>query len=313
MSEFSRIARLRRTLETPSPHVELGIGDDAAVLRLGDKDRLVVSVDSSVENVHFRRSFAPLDRLAERAFLTAASDLSAMGAAPHTAFVSLVAPADLDDVDFDAITAGVARASASVGLVVAGGNLSRGAEISLTTTVLGTVREHTLTRGGARAGDDVYVTGPIGAAALGLAALLGGGQHDALTAPFVERWLLPPPRLAEGRKLAGVATACIDISDGLTQDASHIASASHVRIVIEASRVPLAARHAEAAEHLHTSPLAAALFGGEDYELLFTTPHGASVPIEAVRIGYVEAGEGVCALDDHGAAIDLANGHDHFV
>lgn len=312
MSEFSRIARLRKTLEAPSPHVELGIGDDAAILRVGAGERLVVSVDSSVENVHFRRSFAPLDRLAERAFLAAASDLSAMGAAPHTAFVSLVAPADLDDVDFDAITAGVARASATTGLVVAGGNLSRGTELSLTTTVLGTVREHALTRSGARAGDDVFVTGTLGAAALGLSALLKS-ETPPLTVAFVERWLAPPPRLTEGRTLAGVATACIDISDGLTQDAAHVAKSSEVRVVIEAARIPLSARHNEAAAHLGVSALAAALSGGEDYELLFTMPRGAHLPIEATRIGRIEAGDGVLVVDEVGRAITLSGGHDHFV
>jgi thiamine-monophosphate kinase len=312
MSEFARIARLRKALDTPSPHVELGIGDDAAILRLGDGERLVVSIDSSVENVHFRRAFAPLDRLAERAFLAAASDLSAMGASPHSAFVSLIAPADLDDADFDAITAGVARASRATGLVVAGGNLSRGTELSLTTTVLGAVREYALTRSGARAGDDVFVTGTIGAAALGLAALLKN-ETQPLTGAFIERWLAPSPRLVEGRTLSGFATSCIDISDGLVQDAAHVAKSSDVRLVIEAARIPLSSFHNEAAAQLGVSALAAALSGGEDYELLFTMPRGSLLPVEATRIGRVDAGDGVLVLDEQGDAIDIARGHDHFV
>jgi thiamine-monophosphate kinase len=309
LAEFERISEIRRRLSYESSEVVLGIGDDAAILapsRHGE----VCSVDTQVEGVHFRLDRSAPPDIGERALVVALSDLAAMGASPKAALVSLIVPPALDESTLFAIVDGIARAQRTYDCPVVGGNLARGGELSITTTVLGAAPSAPLTRGGARPGDGLFVTGELGSAACGLALLLGG--HADVRHPCVQRWQHPVARIAEGRQLAGVASSAIDISDGLLQDLGHIAQASGVGFELKLASLPLQPDLLQAAPSLGLRPHALALTGGEDYELAFTVPAGRDAPL-GIRIGVVTRGRAVRVLDPDGHEVGFANtGFDHF-
>lgn len=290
MDEFERVAWLKRRFEQGgrgrvSP---IGIGDDAAVLAPSSAHQ-VVSVDAAVEGVHFRWSFGCPRVLAARSVSAAASDLAAMGARPRALLCALSLADDIDDGRFKALIEGYALASQDYGLEVVGGNLTRGAVTSLTTTVIGEA-ERWATRGGARVGDRVYVTGPLGGAALGLQALLraaSGGHLD----PHIERWRSPRARLDLSARVGQAAHAAIDISDGMLQDLAHLCQASGVAATVELDAVPLAPNLSEAADALGLDPLTLAISGGEDYELILCAPDDGDVQDWATPVGRLVDGE----------------------
>lgn len=302
LGEFELIARLQAIhAASPSASVEVGIGDDAAVLTLGA--HAVWTVDVQVDHVHFERGWLSPEDIGFRAHAAATSDIYAMRARPVAALVSYVLPEGDADVAED--LARGARASASVhGAPIVGGNLSRGTELSLTTTVLGTsVRP--LLRRGARAGDGLYASGPVGHAALGLRALAASRMEDERFAPFVARWRRPRLSTAAG---LDAASACIDVSDGLARDLGHLlegtalgAELHEVALVDE----PLRA----AATALGEDPLSLALGGGEDYVLLCTSPVALA---GSLRIGTIVEGSGIVRVAADGARHTVEpRGHVH--
>lgn len=326
-SEHARIARLRRIFAgqgAPLPAGALGIGDDAAVMP-PTRRRRVYTVDASVEGVHFSRALLPLDQAAARAVTAAVSDLAAMGASVEGGGLlsALTLPRSLPDGDLDALITGVARASRRYGLPVLGGNLSSGPCISLTTTVVGTLpRGPGVTRAGAKPGDLLFVSGIAGRAALGLRLLQGPGPRPdgGAAARAIRAWVAPRAHLGEGAALAGVASAMIDLSDGLASDAGHVARASGCALVLDASALlaGAAARACdEAARAAGASLLDLALRGGEDYLLLAAVPDDpkklARLPRSLRRVGVCQAGEGVWLRDAPGLAPrPVEGGFDHF-
>ena len=309
-NEFERIRALAETFGAPGDHVAIGIGDDAAVLRL--ESHQAVSVDVAVEGVHFRRSFADWRTLGRRAYAAAASDLAAVAAKPRAALVSLILPTCFADEDLQEVGRGIADLGEEIGAPVIGGNLSRGEELSITTTVLGVIPDKPLTREGSRPGDQIWVTGNLGAAALGLRHLSTGIPSENAD-PFVDAWRRPSPRIAEGLSLSTTATSCIDVSDGLIQDLTHVTDASRVAATVQADALPLAAGHQTLASDLGVDGTLAALSGGEDYELLFTLPPTVDPAFPATRIGEIHAGKGISILDaaNQPLAVDRA-GFAHF-
>jgi thiamine-monophosphate kinase len=313
MDEFERIAHLRARF-APRPELAtsllIGIGDDAAVLAKPDGN-LAVSVDASVQGVHFRPEFADWASLGGRAFVAALSDLAAMGAQPKAAVMALIVTLTLDDAAFVELIRGFAEAADEYRCPVIGGNLSRGTELSITTTVMGELEGSGLTRAGARPGHDIYVTGTLGAAALGLVLLEARRPEHGRA--FVERWRKPVARIAEGVALVPIATAAIDVSDGALQDLSHICEASGVGAHLDAVAIPMAPGFADLARGLGRDPLELALTGGEDYELIYTLP-GGSAPGPGTRIGRImERGHGIFVKDAAGQALPLQpRGYRHF-
>jgi thiamine-monophosphate kinase len=300
-SELERVARLRSTYGAPPPGVRVGIGDDAAVLAPPPGELLVWTVDEQVEGVHFERAWLSFEDIGFRAYMAAASDLAAMGAKPHSALSSLSLPRDLPDEAFDAITRGIAEAAALVGAPVIGGNMTCGPVIALSTTLLGS-GTRLLTRSAAQVGETVYMAGSVGLAAAGLRAFLAGTEpSEAARQAFCR----PRARVAEGLRAARVASAGVDVSDGLAQDVGHVAAASGVAIVLDADAIVSAALRAASAD-----PVPLALAGGEDYALVVTAP----VPIEGfVAIGRVEAGAGVrVRWPDGREEAAVARGFDHY-
>lgn len=301
-AEFDAI---RRLLTVWRERAE-GIGDDAATLALTPGAQLVASVDATLEGVHFRAGWLEPEEIGWRATAAALSDLAAMAARPVGVLVALTLPPAWRDA-LDHLAEGIGAACASVGAPIVGGNMSSAERLSLTLTVLGEA-EHPLHRRGARVGDALYVTGTLGGPAAALAAWTSG---RAPAPAHRARFARPLPRIAEARWLArdGVATSAIDISDGLVADAGHLATASGVRLAIDAMRVPLASGVARAL----------ALASGEEYELLVTAPPGLDVReftrqfgIPLTRIGEVVAGRPGVALRGDDASVANTAGHDHF-
>jgi thiamine-monophosphate kinase len=289
--------------------VASGIGGDAAELTIPDGQHLLVSTDTSVEGVHFRRDWLTPTEIGYRATAAALSDLAAVAAMPLALLLSLGVPpgwlSSLGD-----IADGVAEAARAARAHIVGGDTVQADALSLTVTVLG-VSAQPLSRGAARPGGHVYVTGALGGPAAALRALLDGERPD--TAAW-GRFAHPEPRLMESRWLAqhGVVAA-IDISDGLVADAQHIAAASHIRVSLALDRLPVVAA---------MSPLDAAA-SGEEYELLVVTRPGATIDVAAftrafslplTEIGIVEAEDAVGRVDVTlgGALVDPPRGYDHF-
>lgn len=264
--EFDLIAALSRVhAGARTPELEVGIGDDAAVLALGD--RLVWTVDAQVDHVHFERGWLSPEDMGFRAHAAATSDVYAMGANPIASLASYVLPRD-DGAIAEAIARGSRASADRHGAHVIGGNLSSGSELSITTTVLGRCESPRL-RSGARAGDGLYVAGPLGHAALGFRALRDG-LRDPRFDPFVACWRRPLLPI-DVRAAVVHASAAIDVSDGLAQDLGHLLAASGLGAELEAA----ALHDDDLARACHETPYAwldLVLHGGEDYALVCASP-----------------------------------------
>jgi thiamine-monophosphate kinase len=271
IGEFELISRVAHIAgRVQSGDVGLGIGDDAALLRLRRGEELVATTDALVEGVHFRwRSQGPRS-VGRRALAVSLSDLAAMGARPLGCLLALAAPPSLEvRVALD-LARGLGELARATGCPLVGGNVSRARETSLTVTGLGAVaRGRALRRGAARTGDRIFVTGTLGGAALAVERAQRRGTRIRLA---------PHPRLRAGRALARIPQvgACIDVSDGLLADLGHLLAASRVGADIDPSRVPRPRGFAAACAALGLDPERLALQGGEDYELLFTLRPGAA-------------------------------------
>jgi thiamine-monophosphate kinase len=306
MGEFELLARVRERIPAAAGRVLVGSGDDAAVTVPGGAT--ATSVDALVEGVHFSLETATLRQVGAKALATALSDLAAMGAEPGEAYVVLTVPDRLDEDDCLEALDGMLEVASATGTTLAGGDVTRGPVLAFSCTVVG----HAATPGafvhrdGARPGDALVLTGELGGAAAGLlladAEVADPGLPEPVAASLRRRQLEPTPRLAAGRALAaGGARAMIDVSDGLGADARHLAEAGGVGLRIEAATLPIAAGVAEVAAAAGREPLALAISGGEDYELLAALPAegldlealGAASGVELTRIGEVVAGEGV--------------------
>ena len=312
--EFERIDAMRTVLERSLSDVTVGIGDDAAVLAPSDASQ-ILTVDAMVEGVHFRRAWASWADLGRRAFVAAASDVAAMGGRGRCALVALVLPDSIDDEALMELTKGIAAAADECKAPVVGGNLAKGSDLSITTTVIGELDGAPMQRRGARAGDGIYVTGQVGAPGLGLALLLREKDpDDPRHAPFVERWRRPTARLTEGQRLRATATACVDVSDGVLADLGHLCEASEVGARIYAESLPLPRGFRELAKELDEDPVALALTAGEDYQLLFTAPASMVADELATRIGEVRPlADGVSVIGTDGEPLALSRrGWEHF-
>jgi thiamine-monophosphate kinase len=317
VDERARIELLRRALAAVTPGVVVGLGDDAAVLRPAAGSLLVWTIDEQVEGVHFRRELASWRDVGWRSFMAAASDVAAMGATPWCALSALVLSDAVDDAALAEIARGQREAADALGAPVVGGNLSRGAAVSITTTLLGAC-DRAVERRGARAGDSLWLAGCVGLAAAGLRALeqgagsvgRAGGAADERLATALEAWLHPRALVAEGRAMARVAHAAIDVSDGLACDAGHLADASGVCAVLEEDALLGDASLVAAAAAVGASPLELALHGGEDYALVVATD-APSLP-GFRRIGSVREGAGVVLHTRNGERAIEPRGFDHF-
>ncbi|MGC8777261.1 MAG: thiamine-phosphate kinase [Candidatus Caldatribacteriaceae bacterium] len=277
LGEFGIIEGLRGRFRALRNLVIAGIGDDCAVMEGREGFFYLLTCDTQVEGVHFFPDTPPR-LLGKRVLAVNLSDIAAMGGVPLLALLSFVLRPSLP-VDFwEEFIAGLEEEAGAYGVDIVGGNLARTEGVlSFDVTLLGEVEKERplLLRSNARVGDAVLVTGYLGESRAGLLIAQEGSESEKERyRPLWERFLLPEPRIAVGRFLGalGERVALIDISDGLTQDLSHIAEESGVGMVLEAGAIPISARLRDWCEEKGEEPLQLALEGGEDFELLFTVP-----------------------------------------
>ncbi|MFN3593838.1 MAG: thiamine-phosphate kinase [Thiobacillaceae bacterium] len=315
-SEFELIAR---HFSRATPSARLGVGDDAALLQLEAGLELAVSTDMLLAGRHFLPEADP-EALGHKTLAVNLSDLAAMGAKPRWALLAIALP-QADEAWLSAFSRGFYALAGRFGVDLVGGDTTRG-PLSLCVTVLGEVETgQALTRSGARPGDHVWVSGRLGGAALGLAHCQGRVNLDPrLAAECRLRLDRPEPRVALGRALRGLASAAIDLSDGLLADLGHILERSGVGAELELARIPAdPALAAGVPEGLARHSL---LVGGDDYELIFTAPPAQEGAIAGLaqrlgfpltRIGHIVAGADLVVRDVHGRPLALhERGYDHF-
>jgi thiamine-monophosphate kinase len=322
--ERELIAAIRARLPQNPAWLTIGIGDDAAVAEPARGALDVLTTDAIVEGVHFDRRFSSARDIGWKSLAVNLSDVAAMGGTPRLALLSLGLPAEFPTEDFDALIDGFLALAADARVTLAGGNITRSpGPLFVDVTVTGFVRRRQiLTRAGARPGDDVYVTGEVGAAAAGLSFLKDRSDSSEMQ-PCVRRHCAPVPRVRLGTLLGRnrAASACMDLSDGLADAVRQIAEASGVGMRLDASALPVpdAARNWFVRSGVNAIDAAAA--GGDDYELLFTVPRRRrgrlatvirqSQGVAVTRIGVVTA-ERETLLVDGDMTRPLPEGFVHF-
>jgi thiamine-monophosphate kinase len=327
LGEFALIARYFAPLARGFPGA-YGLEDDVAVITPSPGMELVAKTDAIVGSVHFLDGDPP-DLVAKKALRVNLSDLAAKGAVARAYLVDLMLPEAVDEGWVAAFARGLGEDQALYGVHLIGGDTDRTpGPVAIAIAALGEVPEgKTIRRGGAHTGDTLYVSGTIGDAAFGLKVLKGAlaGLEESAARFLARRYRLPEPRVKLGPRLLGLASAALDVSDGLVADLKHLCEVSRLSAVVEAPRVPLSPA-ARAAIAVSKEGLALALSGGDDYEILFTAPKEAAsalarlgrelaLPITAIGEMIASRGEEHAATvrDEKGRPMTLASeGWTHF-
>jgi len=311
---IERIARASRT-QDGSKLIATGIGDDCAVLRVPEGHEMLVTTDFSLEGVHFRREWHPADTVGHRCLTRGLSDIASMGGEPLAAFLSLALPADLPQRWADQFVKGMLALARRFGVTLAGGDTAQSpAGVLADITVVGSVPAgQAILRSGARPGDSIFVTGELGAPAALLEQMVATPERKFRPSAFPAHFY-PEPRIAVARQLRtkNVATAMIDISDGLSTDLRHICESSGVGATIIERALPIASLGRHEVERRH------ALHGGDEYQLLFTAAPARRVAKEIAgvlitRIGYINEGSEIVIEHENGYTTELeTGGWEHF-
>ncbi len=316
--EFDLIDRYFSRLSPADTNVSCGIGDDAAVIEIPHDQELLVSTDSLVEHVHFFSSSTAYD-IGCKSLAVNISDIAAMGGVPRWAMLALTLP-QVEADWLQAFADGFAEVASKYGVVLVGGDTTQG-PLSITVQIMGTVeRGKGILRSGARPGDQIYISGALGAAGFACKALKDNQDIHTIPSYCLARLHRPEPRVELGVCLRDLASAAIDISDGLAADLDHILKSSAVAARVQLESLPVCEvleNHADKALVWQT-----ALAAGDDYELCFTIPAGRQAELEqkitqlnhpVVHIGEITAGEGIHWLQASGAEVKLRlHGYQHF-
>ncbi len=332
IGEFGLIRAIQKLSFQRSPGTMIGIGDDAAVLKIGPATLLLATTDMLIEGVHFERSFTNFNSLGWKSAAVNLSDIAAMGGVPRFCLTSLAIPARIPVEAVKDFYRGLnALLRVHKTILVGGDTCSSKSGLVIGVTILGEANTRTvISRTGAKQGDRIFVTGTLGDAGAGLELLKAGVRagkdksairlSQSAMRTLIQRHLRPVPRVEWGRKIAlsRCASSMIDVSDGLSSDISHICEASGAGAVIISDTIPLSTSLLKTAGRLRKPPLHYALSGGEDYELLFTVPHAkmkrlASLNIPATEIGMITGERKLFIVDAKGGKKPLKpTGYNHF-
>ncbi|MDT8420876.1 MAG: thiamine-phosphate kinase [Desulfuromonadales bacterium] len=321
LGEFGLIERIQQQAE-PAPFLRLGIGDDCSIQAVAADDELLTSTDLLLEGVHFNLQWTDFESLGCKSAAVNISDIAAMGGVPRSLYLGLAVPDALSVEQLDRFVAGFVAVAQAHGAVLAGGDTCRSSgPLVISVTAEGTApRGQAVCRSGAGAGDLVFVSGTLGDSALALRLLQQGEQPSA---PLAGRHHRPQARVSLGRRLAetGLATAMIDVSDGLVADLGHILKASGHGAVLQLQEIPLSPGFSEVLAH-RPEWIELALTGGEDYELLFTVAAeraddiaqlAAELDLPLTRIGTLQGITGLQILQRDGRHYHFRrSGFDHF-
>jgi thiamine-monophosphate kinase len=314
LAEKLLISRIR-SRATRRKGIAAGIGDDCAILQIPVGHQTLVTTDFSLEGIHFRREWHSPEVVGHRCLARSLSDIAAMGGTPVAAFLSLALPQNLRQPWVDRFIKGLLRLADRFNVTLAGGDTAQSpGAILADIVVIGSIpKGKAIRRSGARPGDRIYVTGTLGGAAAALKLLFAGKKLRQADFP---QHFHPLPRIKVGHFLLkkSLASAMIDLSDGLSTDLGHMCEESGVGAEIEAPAIPCAS----VGKPGHEVDLQLALHGGDDYELLFTGPRGKQVPpriegVEITQIGHITRHKGLTLMNDQGVGSELrAQGWEHF-
>ena len=289
LGEHGLIRRIQKRFKSKDRSIVVGIGDDAAIINPSPGKSLIISTDTLREDIHFKKKFYSPSDIGWKAVAVSVSDIAAMGGIPRFLLLSIAVPDKTIVKDIDGLLNGVKDISTLYDIALIGGNISRSKKgITLDTTVMGELpKGKGRLRSGASVGDLIYVTGIVGSSAIGLSLLKSSSVYSTTslsTSQLISTHLRPLPKVNEGIILSKnkLATAMIDISDGLLADLSHICDQSKVGANIYRDLIPLPDIHLKLKKRLAKEPLFYALYGGEDYELLFTIKKRDREKLEAI-------------------------------
>lgn len=316
-----------RNFHSKNASILYGIGDDAAVLKLGNK-KLLITTDSLQEHIHFEWKYTSAFLLGRKSLAVNLSDIAAMGGRPLWAVLALAIPRHERKDRVQKFMKGLQFSARQQGVFIVGGDTDHSQkDWKITITLLGEAK-HPIYRNGAKVGDDIWVTGFLGCSALGLEILRKGEAYFARTKnvkKFINAHLNPPPRVSAGRVLSKnkLAHSMIDVSDGCLLDLERLCEASHVGAEIEWENVPLNSGFLELCQDLKKNPQVLALSGGEDYELLFAASPKKrneiikkfrAIKTKVSRVGHITSkSKGISVLDSHGQKMIFSyQGYQHF-
>ena len=313
INEFELINRLTADLPTYNSNIIKGVGDDCAVIKQADGNYLLTTCDSQVDGVHFDSLVSTPRQIGQKAVAVNVSDIAAMGGRPTYCMVSLIIPKKLKPDYIQAIYDGIKMSCASDKIQIIGGNITSGKQLIIDITMMGAVKsDELLLRSGAKVGDKVLVTGSLGMAATGLKLIQNPDVIVENKDELIQKQLSPVACLSVATVIAQskLATSMIDISDGLLSDIGHICDVSEVGVIIYELQIPILKSVLQVEEQLDLIPLSLATSGGEDYELLFTTP--AQYVDEIIRLVQSKTGAVVTEIGEitpynDGKSILLAN------
>jgi thiamine-monophosphate kinase len=323
LGEFDLICKYFAPLAAGAPGA-FGLKDDAATIALKPGEELVITADLLSAGTHFFPDDPP-ELISRKSLRVNLSDLAAKGAKPEGYLLSLALPHDIAVDWISSFAKGLAEDQREFGVALLGGDTTAtNGPITISISAFGTLPSGSMTkRRGAKPGDIVFVTGTIGDAAAGLSFLAGQtkASFTATESALIQRYRLPEPRVAFGQKIRGIATAALDVSDGLVADLEHIADASRVRMTVGIAMIPLS-DHRRRTSGTSESEIVAAATGGDDYEIAFTAPADKRAIIQKLaeetrtpvsELGLVKAGEGVSLIGDDGSEIAILHkGYKHF-
>jgi thiamine-monophosphate kinase len=328
LGEFGLIRNIQRLSLRKSSSALIGIGDDAAALKVSSSKTLLVTTDMLLEEIHFDFSFTDFHSLGWKSAAANLSDIAAMGGVPRYCLTSIGIPDHISVEQIKDFYRGFHSLMKTHKTVLVGGDTCHsGTGMVISVTVLGEIEKtKILARSGAKPGDKIFVTGTLGDSAAGLEILKNGARGQGLKSKgaeakrLIDKHLRPVARVAEGRAIAlsGCASAMIDISDGLSSDLSHICEQSGVGAEIRSDRIPISPALLKLSGGLTMPVLFYALSGGEDYELLFTVPPGKikrlqSLHIPVTEIGTIKRGKTVLLVNGSNRKRRLQpDGYDHF-